>query len=95
LGLATRDLNLLLELSDQAFLGAVFAQLDPNADRLGWPPRAVLMEFAHRTRPLAGPWWEHIGRCSPYRTEMRELGWNLRRARRTDVSQSAITLVAR
>jgi hypothetical protein len=63
-----------LALSDEGLLDAFFAELQPNPDRVGCPPRPVLIELAQRTRPLTDPWWDHLMECSPCRIDVRELG---------------------
>lgn len=63
-----------LELSDEALVDYLFAHIEPNPDRVGCPPRAVLIELAQRTRPLTDPWWDHVMSCSPCRIDVRELG---------------------
>ena len=62
-----------LELSDDALIDQLYAHVQPNPDRVGCPPRAILIELAQRTRPLTDPWWDHILTCSPCRVDVREL----------------------
>ena len=66
-----------LELSDEALIDKIYSQVEPNPDRVGCPPRAVLIQLAQRTRPLTDPWWDHIMACSPCRIDVRELGREL------------------
>ena len=66
-----------LELSDEALIDKIYSQVEPNPDRVGCPPRAVLIQLAQRTRPLTDPWWDHIMVCSPCRIDVRELGREL------------------
>ena len=66
----------MLELSDEALVDTLFSHVEPNPDRVGCPPRDVLLELAHRTRPLTDPWWDHIMGCSPCRIDVREWGRN-------------------
>jgi hypothetical protein len=54
-----------LELSDDALLDELFSHVDPNPDRVGCPPDAILIELAQRTRPFSDRWWEHIMKCAP------------------------------
>ncbi len=63
----------LLDLSDHALLDWMFTRIDPNPDRVGCPPRPVLVELAARVRPVSDPWWEHLLRCGPCRGELRAL----------------------
>lgn len=61
----------LLDLSDEALLDWMFSRLDPNPNRVGCPPRPVLIELATRTRNVSDPWWDHLLTCGPCRGELR------------------------
>lgn len=63
----------LLDLSDDALLDWWFSRLDPNPDRVGCPPRPVLVELATRVRDASDGWWDHLLHCGPCRSELRGL----------------------
>jgi hypothetical protein len=62
-----------LALSDDALLDDLYSHIHPNPDRVGCPPRSVLIALAQRTRPLTDPWWEHLLECAPCRIDVRAL----------------------
>jgi hypothetical protein len=45
----------------------------PNPDRVGCPPREVLITLARRQRPLGDPAYEHLKQCSPCYLEGRAI----------------------
>ena len=63
----------LLALSDDELLEELFSLGNPNPARVGCPPRDVLIELAHRLRPIGDPWYDHCGHCSPCWVEMRAI----------------------
>lgn len=51
----------------------VFSRANPNPERIGCPPREVLVGLARRARPLGDPGYEHLAECSPCYREFRAL----------------------
>src|SRR5262245_22312568 len=49
----------------------VFGRANPNPDRIGCPPREVLIALARRERPIGDPAYEHLIKCSPCYLEVR------------------------
>jgi hypothetical protein len=80
-----RDLLAKLELSDEALVEDVLANVDANADRIGCPGQPVLIELAARTRPLTDVAWDHVLQCSPCSSEVRRLHEHIRSAERRRV----------
>jgi hypothetical protein len=62
-----------LALPDDALLDDLYSHIHPNPDRVGCPPRSVLIDLAQRTRPLTDPWWAHLLECAPCRIDVRTL----------------------
>src|SRR6478735_6489852 len=63
----------------------VFGRANPNPDRVGCPPRDVLVALARRQRPIEDPAYDHLSKCSPCYLEVRELQEAHAVARRTRV----------
>ena len=51
----------------------LFGRGYPNPDRVGCPPREVLISLARRERPIGDPAYEHIKECSPCYLEGRAI----------------------
>ena len=51
----------------------VLGYANPNATRIGCPPRDVLIALAGRERPIDDPAYEHLATCSPCYREFRDL----------------------
>lgn len=51
----------------------VFGRGYPNPNRVGCPPREVLVSLARRERPLGDPAYDHIKECSPCYLEGRAI----------------------
>jgi hypothetical protein len=51
----------------------VFGRGYPNPDRVGCPPREVLVSLARRERPIDDPAYDHIKECSPCYLEGRAI----------------------
>ena len=51
----------------------VFGRANPNPDRIGCPPRDVLVALARRERPIGDPAYDHLSECSPCYLEVRAL----------------------
>src|SRR2546428_12438010 len=46
---------------------------NPNPERVGCPPRDVLIGVSRRERPIGDPAYEHLLKCSPCYREFRSL----------------------
>lgn len=79
------DLLARVALSDDELLQDVLATVDANDERVGCPPRAVIVELADRTRPLTDPAWDHVLQCFPCSSEARRLHEQIRAAARRRV----------
>jgi hypothetical protein len=51
----------------------VFGRANPNPDRIGCPPREVLIALARRERPIGDRAYDHLSECSPCYLEVRAL----------------------
>jgi hypothetical protein len=51
----------------------VFGRGYPNPDRVGCPPREVLVSLARRERPIGDPAYNHLKECSPCYLEGRAI----------------------
>src|SRR5688572_22514029 len=51
----------------------ILERANPNPERVGCPPRDVLVTLARRTRPIGDPAYEHLVKCSPCYREFRRL----------------------
>ena len=51
----------------------VFGRGNPNPDRIGCPPRDVLVALARRERPIGDRAYDHLSQCSPCYLEVRAL----------------------
>jgi hypothetical protein len=51
----------------------LFGRAYPNPDRVGCPPREVLVALARRERPISDPAYDHIKECSPCYLEGRAI----------------------
>ena len=51
----------------------VFGRGYPNPERVGCPPREVLISLARRERPIGDPAYDHIKECSPCYLEGRAI----------------------
>lgn len=64
----------MLGMSDDELLDTIGNAVHPNPHRVGCPPQETRRELALRPRPVIDPWREHVLKCSPCATEIRELG---------------------
>lgn len=51
----------------------ILGHANPNPDRIGCPPRDVLIGLARRQRSLGDPGYEHLLKCSPCYREFRAM----------------------
>ncbi|MGH9159776.1 MAG: hypothetical protein ACRD2X_07280 [Vicinamibacteraceae bacterium] len=51
----------------------VLGKANPNPDRVGCPPRGVLIAFAQRERRVGDPMYDHLIQCSPCYREFRAI----------------------
>ena len=51
----------------------VFGRANPNPDRIGCPPRDLLVALARRERRIGDPAYDHLSECSPCYLEVRAL----------------------
>jgi hypothetical protein len=49
----------------------LFGRANPNPDRIGCPPREILIALARRERPIGDSAYEHLIKCSPCYLEVR------------------------
>ena len=54
-------------------LDELFGRGYPNPDRVGCPPRDVLVSLARRERPIGDPAYDHVKECSPCYLEGRAI----------------------
>ena len=54
-------------------LDELFGRGYPNPDRVGCPPREVLVSLARRERPIGDPAYNHLKECSPCYLEGRAI----------------------
>jgi hypothetical protein len=73
----------------------LFGRGYPNPDRVGCPPRDVLVSLARRERPIDDPAYNHIKECSPCYMEGRAIqeADALRQRRRVLIWAAAAVLV--
>jgi hypothetical protein len=76
----------------------VFGRGYPNPDRVGCPPREVLVSLARRERPIGDPAYDHIKECSPCYLEGRAIqeadALQQRRRMLTWAAAAVVTLAA-
>ena len=53
------------QLAHPTELDELFGRGYPNPERVGCPPRKVLISLARRERPIGDPAYDHIKECSP------------------------------
>lgn len=51
----------------------ILTRANPNAERVGCPPRETLVGLARRELPLGDPGYGHLLKCSPCYREFRAL----------------------
>src|SRR5437762_11045020 len=51
----------------------LFARANLNPNRVGCPPRDVLIALARKQRPITDPAYEHLAKCSACYREFRSL----------------------
>src|SRR5687768_8554782 len=61
------------QLAHPTDLDELFGRGYPNPDRVGCPPREVLVSLARRERPIGDPAYDHIKECSPCYLEGRAI----------------------
>jgi hypothetical protein len=67
------SLERLQSLSDEALVDDLFSSGHPNPERIGCPPRDVLIALARKERAISDPGYDHIAKCSPCWVEVRDL----------------------
>lgn len=75
----------------------LFGRANPNPERIGCPPREVLIALARKQRPIGDPAYEHLAKCSPCYLEVRSIqeADKLRRRRRfVWAASAAVVLIA-
>ena len=65
----------------------LFGRANPNPERVGCPPREILIALARRERPLGDPAYEHLTKCSPCYLEVRSIQEVERQQRRRRLFQ--------
>ena len=61
------------DLSSKDDIDEILGRANPNPERVGCPPRDVLIALARRARPIGDPAYEHLVKCSPCYLEFRAL----------------------
>jgi hypothetical protein len=61
------------DLSSKDDIDEILGRANPNPERVGCPPRDVLIALARRARPIGDPAYEHLVKCSPCYREFRAL----------------------
>jgi hypothetical protein len=59
------------EFTPQDEIDELFARANANPTRVGCPTRGVLIELAHKRRPISDPAYEHLAKCSACYREFR------------------------
>src|SRR5713226_5680707 len=59
------------EFTPQDEIDELFARANANPTRVGCPARGVLIELAHKSRPISDPAYEHLAKCSACYREFR------------------------
>jgi hypothetical protein len=72
----------------------VFGSANPNPDRIGCPPREVLIALARRERPIGDPAYEHLIKCSPCYLEVRGFQEAAKAERRQKLLKTVVWPVA-
>ena len=65
------------DLSSKDDIDEILGRANPNPERVGCPPRDVLIALARRARPIGDPAYEHLVKCSPCYREFRGLQTSL------------------
>lgn len=60
-------------LTNDEELERLFERANPNPERVGCPPRDILLALAKRQRPIGDPLYDHLTECSPCFIEVRAL----------------------
>jgi hypothetical protein len=68
---SSREDGALPRLKPRDEIDELFGRTNPNPDRIGCPPREVLIALALRGRPIGDPAYEHLIKCSPCYLEVR------------------------
>src|ERR1700730_7735198 len=61
------------EFTPEDEIDELFARANANPTRVGCPTRDVLIELAHKRRPISDPAYEHLAKCSACYREFRGL----------------------
>jgi hypothetical protein len=61
------------QLAHPTELDELFGRGYPNPDRVGCPPREILVSLARRERPIGDPAYNHLKECSPCYLEGRAI----------------------
>ncbi len=72
----------------------LFGRANPNPDRIGCPPREVLIALARRERPIGDPAYEHLMKCSPCYLEVRGYQEGAKAERRRKLLKTVVWPVA-
>ncbi len=59
------------EFTPEDEIDELFARANANPTRVGCPTRDVLIELAHKRRPISDPAYEHLAKCSACYREFR------------------------
>ena len=59
------------EFTPQDEIDELFARANANPTRVGCPARGILIELAHKRRPISDPAYEHLAKCSACYREFR------------------------
>src|SRR6267142_319709 len=59
------------EFTPEDEIDELFARANANPTRVGCPARGVLIELAHKSRPISDPAYEHLAKCSACYREFR------------------------
>jgi hypothetical protein len=59
------------EFTPEDEIDELFARANANPTRVGCPTRGVLIELAHKRRPISDPAYEHLAKCSACYREFR------------------------
>ena len=72
----------------------LFGRANPNPDRIGCPPREVLIAVARRERPIGDRAYEHLIKCSPCYLEVRGFQEAAKAERRQKLLKTVVWPVA-
>jgi hypothetical protein len=91
---SSRQDDALPKLKPRDEIDELFGRANPNPDRIGCPPRDVLIALARRERPIGDPAYEHLIKCSPCYLEVRGFQEAAKTERRRKVLKTVVWPVA-